>query len=252
MSVNHDQMTELLHAYVDGELDLSGSREFERHLQSCEDCRRGEEQIRTLHVALTSEAPAYRTPAHLRKNIRAALRREAKSGREIPWPWLAFAASTACAIAFAGLALFQSTRASRNNIADQVIANHIRSLLATHLLDVPSSDQHTVKPWFHGKIDFAPPVRDLSKDGFPLVGGRLDYLDGKAAVALVYQRNKHPINLFITPAPENRDRAPELITGRGYNVLHWIQGEMEYWAVSDLNQKELRQFADLLAHEASG
>ena len=252
MSADHDQMTELLHAYVDGELDLAGSRDVERHLHSCEECRRGEEQIRALHVALTNEAPAYRAATHLRKNVRAALRRTVKSQREISWPWLAFAVSTACAIVFAGLALFQATRPSGNDIADQVIANHIRSLLATHLLDVASSDQHTVKPWFHGKVDFAPPVRDLSKEGFPLVGGRLDYLAGKAAVALVYQRNKHPINLFITPAAENRDRAPELVTRRGYNLLHWTQGEMEYWAVSDLNQNELRQFADLLAHQTSG
>jgi anti-sigma factor RsiW len=252
MSDDHDQMRELLHAYVDGELDLAGSREVEQHLHSCEECRRSEEQIRTLHLALTNEEPAYRAPAHLRRNVRAALRRTAKSQREISWPWLAFAASTACAIVFAGLALFQASRASGNDIADQVIANHIRSLLATHLLDVASSDQHTVKPWFHGKIDFAPPVRDLSKEGFPLVGGRLDYLAGKTAVALVYQRNKHPINLFITPAPENRDRAPELITRRGYNLLHWTQGEMEYWAVSDLNQNELHQFADFLTHQTSG
>jgi anti-sigma factor RsiW len=252
MSANHDEMTELLHAYVDGELDLAASREVEQHLRGCEDCRCGEEQIRSLHLALTNEAPAYRAPAHLRKNLRAALRREAKSKREISWPWLAFAASTVCAIVFAGLALFHASRVSGNDIADQVIANHIRSLLATHLLDVASSDQHTVKPWFHGRIDFAPPVRDLSKEGFPLVGGRLDYLDGKVAVALVYERNKHPINLFITPAAENRDRAPELVSRRGYNLLHWTQSEMEYWAVSDLNQKELHQFADLLAHQISG
>ena len=109
MSDDHDQMTELLHAYVDGELDLAGSREVEQHLHSCEECRRSEEQIRTLHLALTNEAPAYRAPAHLRKNVRAALRRTAKSQREISWPWLAFAASTACAIVFAGWRFFKLT-----------------------------------------------------------------------------------------------------------------------------------------------
>jgi anti-sigma factor RsiW len=138
-------------------------------------------------------------------------------------------------------------RTTRNTIADQVIGNHVRSLLATHLVDVASSDQHTVKPWFDGKIDFAPAVRDLASDGFPLAGGRLDYLDGKTVVALVYQRNKHPINLFISPASGNRDTAPALITRRGYSLFHWTRGEMEYWAVSDLNQTELRQFSDLVA-----
>ena len=121
----------------------------------------------------------------------------------------------------------------------------MRSLLAAHLVDVVSSDQHTVKPWFDGKIDFAPMVRDLSANGFPLVGGRLDYLDSKTIVALVYQRNKHPINLFITPAPTNRNSSPTAITRRGYNVLSWTNNGMNYWAVSDLNEAELRQFAEL-------
>jgi anti-sigma factor RsiW len=244
MSIDHDRMQELLHVYVDGELDLVNAREVEQHLRSCEDCRRVEEQIRALRDALASDAPAYRAPAHLRRNVRAALRREAKES-QISWPWLVFATGAVCAVLFFAAALFQTTRASRNTIADQVIGNHVRSLLATHLVDVASSDQHTVKPWFDGKIDFAPMVRDLSSDGFPLTGGRLDYLDGKTVVALVYHRNKHPINLFIAPAAANHDTAPELITRRGYNVFHWAHGEMEYWAISDLNQTELRQFADL-------
>jgi anti-sigma factor RsiW len=244
MSIDHDRMQELLHVYVDGELDLVNAREVEQHLRSCEDCRRVEEQIRALRDALASDAPAYRAPAHLRRNVRAALRREAKES-QISWPWLVFATGAVCAVLFFAAALFQTTRASRNTIADQVIGNHVRSLLATHLVDVASSDQHTVKPWFDGKIDFAPTVRDLSSDGFPLTGGRLDYLDGKTVVALVYHRNKHPINLFIAPAAANHDTAPELITRRGYNVFHWAHGEMEYWAISDINQTELRQFADL-------
>src|SRR5205807_9106212 len=115
-----------------------------------------------------------------------------------------------------GLVLFQTTRTGRTNaIVDQLCSNHVRSLLAAQLVDVVSSDQHTVKPWFDGKIDFAPEVRDLSSDGFPLVGGRLDYLDGKTVVALVYQRNKHPINLFITPEQTSRSTSPIMITRRG-------------------------------------
>jgi len=108
-----------------------------------------------------------------------------------------------------------------------------------------SSDQHTVKPWFDGKIDFAPQVHDLAAKGFPLVGGRLDYLDGKTVAALVYQRNKHAINLFITPAPTNRSTSPTVTSRRGYNVVAWTNNGMKYWAVSDLNQTELRQFTQL-------
>src|SRR6266513_168986 len=172
MNIDHDRMQELLHAYVDGELDLVSGQEIEQHLRTCEDCRRVEEQIRALHDALTSDAPTYRAPAHLRRNVRAALRREAKES-QISWPWLVFATGAACALLFFAAALFQTTRAPRNTIVDQVIGNHVRSLLATHLVDVGSSDQHTVKPWFDGKIDFAPSVRDFSTQGFPLIGGRL-------------------------------------------------------------------------------
>jgi anti-sigma factor RsiW len=248
MSTEHENIRELLHAYMDGELDLANTRETERHLQSCVDCRRTERAIRELRAALTSDTTAYRAPAHLRRNVRAALRREAKSSRQTLSPWLMFATGAACAAAIFGFALFQMTRAARTDaIVDQAVANHVRSLLAAQLVDVVSSDQHTVKPWFDGKIDFAPEVRDLSVDGFPLVGGRLDYLDEKTVAALVYQRNKHPINLFITPAPTSRSSSPTVTTRRGYNVLAWTNNGMKYWAVSDLNQVELRQFTDLLS-----
>jgi len=122
----------------------------------------------------------------------------------------------------------------------------VRSLLAAQLVDIVSSDQHTVKPWFDGKIDFAPEVRDLSADGFPLVGGRLDYLDGKTVAALVYQRNKHPINLFVTPEPTGRSTSPTVVTRRGYIVFSWINNGMKCWAVSDLNQAEMREFTELV------
>ena len=246
MSTEHERIRELLHAYVDGELDLANARETERHLRSCADCRGTEKATRELRSALTSEATAYRAPAHLRRNVRAALRREAKSSRQILSPWLTFATGAAFAAILLGFVFFQTTRAARTNaIVDQVVANHVRSLLAAQLVDVVSSDQHAVKPWFDGKIDFAPEVRDLATDGFPLVGGRLDYLDGKTVATLVYQRNKHPINLFITPAPTSRNTSPTVVTRRGYNVISWTNSGMKYWAVSDLNQAELRQFTGL-------
>jgi anti-sigma factor RsiW len=247
MSSEHENIRELLHAYVDGELDLANARQTERHLESCADCRGTERAIRELRSALTSDAPAYRAPAHLRKNVRAALRREAKSTRQTLSPWLMFATGAAFAAVILGFALFQTTRATRTNaIVDQVVANHVRSLLAAQLVDVVSSNQHTVKPWFDGKIDFAPEVRDLSAIGFPLVGGRLDYLDGKTVAALVYQRNKHPINLFITPETTSRSTSPTVITRRGYNLFSWTNNGMKCWAVSDLNQTELREFTELV------
>jgi anti-sigma factor RsiW len=247
MSSEHENIRELLHAYVDGELDLANARATERHLQSCADCHASERAIRELRAALTNDATAYRAPAHLRKNVRAALRREAKSTRERPSPWLMFATGAVFAALILGFVLFQTTRTARTDaIVDQVVANHVRSLLAAQLVDVVSSDQHTVKPWFDGKIDFAPEVRDFSVNGFPLVGGRLDYLDGKTVAALVYQRNKHPINLFITPTSTNRSASPTATTRRGYNVVAWTNNGMRHWAVSDLNQAELREFTELV------
>jgi anti-sigma factor RsiW len=247
MSTEHENVRELLHAYVDGELDLANTRGTERHLQSCADCRGTEKAIRELRSAFTSEATAYRAPAHLRRNVRAALRREAKSTRQTPSPWLMFATGAACAAAIFGFAISQMTRAARTDaIVDQVVANHVRSLLASQLVDVVSSDQHTVKPWFDGKIDFAPEVRDLAANSFPLVGGRLDYVDGKTVAALVYQRNKHPINLFITPAPTSRSTSPTAASRRGYNVFSWTNNGMKYWAISDLNRGELSEFSELV------
>ena len=246
MSTEHENVRELLHAYVDSELDLANARATERHLESCADCRATEKAIRELRGALASEATAHCAPARLRRNVRAALRREAKATRQPISPWLMFATGAAFASVIFGFVFFQTTRAARTGaIVNQVVANHVRSLLAAQLVDVVSSDQHTVKPWFDDKIDFAPDVRDLSANGFSLVGGRLDYLNGKTVVALVYQRNKHPINLFITPGSPNRSTSPTLATQRGYNVLSWTSKGMNHWAISDLNEAELRQFAEL-------
>jgi anti-sigma factor RsiW len=245
--MNHDQIQELLHAYADGELDLINAREVEQHLASCEKCRHQEEQIRAIHEAVMNGTIAYRAPAHLKRNIRAALRREESAEDKSLSFWPILATSAAFAVLILCTVFFLTNRTSHEGaIADEVIANHVRSLLATHLVDVASSDQHTVKPWFEGKIDFAPEVRDFAMSGFPLIGGRLDYLDGKTVAALVYQRNKHPINVFVMPTTVNHDAPPTLITRRGYNAFHGTQGQMEYWAVSDLNQTELRQFCGLL------
>jgi anti-sigma factor RsiW len=133
-------------------------------------------------------------------------------------------------------------------LIEEVTANHVRSLMVAHLVDIPSSDRHVVKPWFTGKLDFAPSVSDLTEHGFPLIGGRLDYLDRKAVAAVVYKRREHVINLFIWPAPQGEAGESRPVTHQGYHHLRWNDSGMVYWAVSDLNDRELHEFALLFHH----
>jgi len=165
--------------------------------------------------------------------------------RRIWWPWMSIAA-TAVLVAMVAwrIGLVASRPSPEELMAQNVLASHVRSLMANHLTDVPSSDQHTVKPWFDGKLDFSPPVKDLSGNGFPLAGGRLDYLDNRPVAALVYQQRKHFINLFIWPSEV--DARQKTLTRQGYNLFHWTPWGMCYWAVSDLNWTELQEFVRLV------
>jgi anti-sigma factor RsiW len=131
-----------------------------------------------------------------------------------------------------------------DSLAQEVVASHIRSLMVDHLSDVVSTDQHTVKPWFDGKLDFAPVVVNLADQGFPLIGGRIDYLDNRPVTALVYQRNKHIINLFIWPSTDAPETTPTTI--QGYHLINWTAGNTTYWAVSDVELSELQTFAQLI------
>jgi anti-sigma factor RsiW len=162
---------------------------------------------------------------------------------EIRWNWLGMAAAIILAAIIASSFLPRLRQPAPDQfLATQLIASHVRSLMANHLTDVASSDQHTVKPWLDTKLDFAPPVVDLSGEGFPLIGGRLDYLDNRAVAALVYGRRKHFINLFVWPAASTESKTPKTITREGYQLLHWADSDFNYWAVSDVNADDLQTF----------
>ena len=268
--------------YLDGELDPITSQTIEQHLRECPKCDQAYKIHGSLIHAIGNATPYYKAPAELRERIQSSLRDEiAELPRrnvardteplfprrqprprailwETSWNWLALAA----AIIFAAIiALTLVSRLQRPEadqfLATQLIASHVRSLMANHLTDVASSDQHTVKPWLDAKLDFAPPVVDLSSEGFPLVGGRLDYLDNRPVAALVYQRRKHFINLFVWPAETgadtttrsagNRQRSLTLkaISRQGYHLLHWLDSEFNYWAISDISAEELQEFEQL-------
>jgi anti-sigma factor RsiW len=242
----------LLHAYFDGELDLVRSIEFEDHLKTCPDCSRDFADQQALRKSLQAANLYQRAPESLKTKIRVQLPRPMPAkpiatGRRTAVEWLAVAAAIIVAIVL-GAKIIPSvgSREQSDLLAEQIVANHIRSLQPGHLFDVQSTDQHTVKPWFDGKLDFAPPVTDLADKGFPLVGGRLDYLDQRDVAALVYQRQKHFINVFVWPNESKTTTLPELRTIRGYHLVFWRENGMNFCAASDLNAAELEQFTQLL------
>lgn len=224
------EVAQLLDAYLDGELDLARSLAFETHVESCAACAAAVERGRTLKAAI-ARAPYFRAPEPLRRKIGPASRR-------VPSGWMAIAAG----IAATALILWRVGSPAAAPLDREVVAAHVRSLQANHLLDVASTDQHTVKPWFTGKLDFAPDVRDLSDQGFPLIGGRLDYLDGRALAALVYRRRQHTINVFTWPSAGSNS-APRLESLQGFKLAHWTRGGMEWWAISDASAADLEQLA---------
>jgi anti-sigma factor RsiW len=163
--------------------------------------------------------------------------------------WMSFGGG-AIATCLALMMAFQFGKMSGGGPGDQVlteevVSSHVRSLMAAHLSDVVSTDQHTVKPWFVGKIDFGPTVKDFAKDGFPLIGGRLDYIDGRSTAALIYKSNQHIINVLQFPASSAKASGPRLTTIRGYQVYSWSKDGMNFWGVSDLNAADLRKFVSL-------
>ena len=271
-----EEAIKLMDGYLDAELDPITKQTIEQHLRECHDCEHAYKTHAALIRTIGNATPYYKAPAELRERIQSSLREEI-AARSMPrvlpdmpsrfqskqseprtvlfgtqWNWLALAA----AVIFAAIIAFNLVPRSQRPGADQflatqLIASHVRSLMANHLADVASSDQHTVKPWLDERLDFAPPVVDLSPQGFPLIGGRLDYLDNRPVAALVYQRRKHFINLFVWPAGADAERTMKAISHQGYQLLHWLDSEFSYWAVSDISAKELQEFEQLFEQQVA-
>src|ERR1044071_4178006 len=246
--MNCTEIGPLVEAYHDGEVDLVRHLEIENHLNSCASCTQRLEAVRQVHTALQSSNLRYNAPESLRRWAVAKGDEKVIPSNLKQWPKMRFWQPVAVA---ALLFLMVGTpilfnRAFSHRQADEIVSAHVRSLMASHLTDVASSNQHTVKPWFSGKIDFSPLVHDLSAFNFPLIGGRLDYVANRSVAALVYQHQQHFINLFIWPSPGQRDSGPETLTKRGYNLIHWARGGMTYWTISDLNNRELTQFSQII------
>ena len=249
MNCNESRL--LLSGYSDRELDPEQHREVETHIDDCSSCRDIHRRNVSISKALTHESFYYRAPADLRERVLASIdplenddgekRSWWKSRPRLSWEW---AVAFSLAVIVVMLAAWP-VRSPSDDLANELVASHVRSLMADHVTDVASTDQHTVKPWFDGRLDFAPTVLDFAPQGFVLVGGRLDYVSNRPVAALVYKRRQHVINLFVFPEQGGLPASQGSMLKQGYNLIHWNRSGMTYWAVSDLNLEELTQLANL-------
>ncbi len=246
------QARDLTSAAIDGEIDAARQQALDRHIAGCAACQAAQQAQAALSAVVRASADRFTASEALRSRVRASLveaaaPRPEQARRPRFWTWLGAASgAVGAAMLAASVALFLFMPGEQDRLGQEIVAAHIRSLMVDHLADVPSSDRHTVKPWFNGRLDVAPPVVDLSAEGYPLIGGRLDYLDERAVAALVYKHRQHIINLFVWPAPGAESSAPSLTKLHGYNLLHWTRPGLALWAVSDLNPADLEDFQRLL------
>lgn len=244
----------MMHGYMDDELDAAHALTFEQHLATCENCSAQLEKFRTQRRTIGQNGVSWNLPPDVRERVLHTIAQEQttpdnaiKYSRAFAnclnfikrWSYIPSLAGIA-----ASLFLVLSLPPREASLQDELVASHVHSLLASHLTDVQTSDQHTVKPWFNGKIDYSPPVVDLAAQGFPLVGGRVDYIEGKVVAALVYRRHAHVINLFIWP-----EANPDLNSASydGYNLVKWSEKGLAFWAVSDVEPSELAKFGQFFA-----
>jgi anti-sigma factor RsiW len=244
----------LLDAYLDGELGLERSLEVETHLAACALCRADHEARHAVSAAVKGGAPYYAAPDRLRRSVMAGIdAAPAAAPRPVRRPnaWarpLALAASLLIAVGLgAGVATWTLQPGDADLVAQEVESSYVRSLLVKdRLIDVASSDEHTVKPWLNRQLDFSPPVHDFTEHGFTLVGGRLDYVAGRNVAVLVYRHRQHIINLMIWPESGGAATPADSSARQGHNVTHWVQGGMTYWAISDLNKLDIAAFVALV------
>jgi len=256
--MNHDEAARLLGPYHDGEIDLAACLKLEEHLAGCPSCQQKLAGEKELVGLVQTETPRFKASPFLKTRIQAALREEKSPSAPAPsWNPIALAwfysgcAVTALVLFAVGFALVQrhntelAQEALTTELDQEAVSNHVRSLQVDHLMDVASTDQHTVKPWFAGKLDYSPPVVDLTSSGYPLIGGRLDVLDHRNVAAIIYQRRKHYINLFIWPSDAG-SLHDQFYNQNGYHVLGWTKSGMNYLAVSELGEQELRDFVQMI------
>jgi anti-sigma factor RsiW len=246
-----EEACELINALVDHELVGNQEIELLKHIESCPMCDRRAGDYRRIarHIA----GGYQQAPAGLLDKIRASLARERLAScttrRSFNWhPMMRQAAALLCAAGLSALTTWYVMRSSEDHAALQhdVLAAHVRSLVQDKPIQIASSDGHTVKPWFNGRVDFAPPVKDLTANGFQLIGGRVDFVDNRRVAAIVYKRREHVINVFLWPATGSQMHGAHLMAGNGYNILTWSAPGTVYWAVSDLNAVELSELQKLL------
>ncbi|MGH7514102.1 MAG: anti-sigma factor family protein [Gemmatimonadales bacterium] len=247
--MTHPDVEAQVDAYLDGELAAMDTVELEAHLAGCASCGRFRDDRLALRTAIAAQLPRLEAPEALRGRVRAALRQAAAPSRARrlapPMAWRGLALAASLALVAVGSWRLATEHTASEILTDEVLASHVRSLMPGHLSDVLSTDQHTVKPWFNGKLDFSPPVHDFSGRGYPLLGGRLDYLNGRPVAALVYGRRQHLINVFLWPAAGPAGGGAPLVR-QGYHLLHWTTPEYAYWVASDLGISELTDFVRLL------
>ena len=241
-----DEAKILLHALIDGELDAGHAREVEEHIAGCASCAAELAAYREMSTAMADADLRYTAPSALRRRIEASLpQKAAPPSRRAVLRGFAMG-SAVSAIAATGIVAIALRQDDEQRVLSDVVSAHLRSLQAGHLTDVISTDQHTVKPWFNGRIDVAPPVIDLTALGFTLVGGRLDYVDARPIGAVVYRRRQHVINLFVAQTASMQYRAPRTEMVQGFNIRTWSERGLNFWAVSDIGADELTEFSDKL------
>ena len=254
--MNCNESRSHLHAYLDQELDLPSAVAIDQHLAACAACKGLFAEQSALRAGIRRHAEYHEATTALADRIRARLGAGASSApRRRPvwsWPgfghWLPAGAAAAVAAVISWTAAIQYASVSADQmLAEQVMVGHARSVVTSRRVEVASSDQHTVKPWLSSKLDFSPPAPDLAGAGFPLAGGRLDYLDRRPVAALVYRHRQHVINLFVWPDGKSGGARPEMLAKNGYQVVHWSDAGMNFWAISDVNAAELKTFAEAYA-----